>query len=188
MHGGPLAILWREKKKARASRALYFKGDAMNTPASFAKHPIHPMLVVFPLGLWIFSLISDLILLLGKNPLWNEIAFYTMAGGLVGASLAAVPGVIDMFSIADPKPGEIAWNHMIVNIVTMAAFGLNLYLRIVLEPGAFFPVLLSVVGVLLLGYSGWLGGELAYVHGVGVQPQRRHAEKENSHGRLRRTG
>ena len=64
--------------------------------------------------------------------------FYTMAGGLVGALLAAVPGVIDMFSIADPKPGELAWNHMIVNIVTTAAFGLNLYLRTVLEPGAFF--------------------------------------------------
>jgi uncharacterized membrane protein len=58
----------------------------------------------------------------------------------------------------------------------------------VLEPGAFFPVLLSLAGVLLLGYSGWLGGELVYVHGVGVQPQRKRAEKENSHGRLRRTG
>jgi uncharacterized membrane protein len=188
MHGGLRAIPWRGKKKARASRALYFKGDAMNTPASFRKHPIHPMLVVFPLGLWIFSLISDVIFLLGKNPVWNDIAFYTMAGGLVGALLAAVPGVIDMFSIADPKPGEIAWNHMIVNIVTTAAFGLNLYLRIVLEPGAFFPILLSLIGVLMLGYSGWLGGELAYVHGVGVQPQRRHAEKETSHGKLRRTG
>jgi len=72
-----------------------------------------------------------------KSPVeWDP--FYTMAGGLVGALLAAVPGVIDMFSIADPKPGELAWNHMIVNIVTTAAFGLNLYLRTVLEPGAFF--------------------------------------------------
>ena len=79
----------------------------MNTPASIGKHPIHPMLVAFPIGLWIFSLISDVIFLLGKNLLWNEIALYTMLGGLIGASLAAIPGLIDMFSITNPKPGKL---------------------------------------------------------------------------------
>jgi uncharacterized membrane protein len=161
---------------------------AMNTPASIGKHPIHPMLVVFPIGLWIFSLISDVIFLLGKNLLWNEIALYTMVGGLIGASLAAIPGLIDMFSITNPKPGKIAWNHMIVNIIAVALFALNLCLRVILQPGAFFPILLSVIGVSLLAYAGWLGGELAYVHGVGVQPQRGAAEREKSQNKLRRAG
>jgi uncharacterized membrane protein len=143
----------------------------MNTPASIGKHPIHPMLVVFPIGLWIFSFISDLIFLLGKNLLWNDIAFYAMLGGLIGALLAAVPGLIDMFSISNPQVGKIAWNHMLLNLVAFGVFGLNLYLRTVLEGGAVIPILLSVFGVLLLALSGWLGGELAYVHGVGVQPQ-----------------
>ena len=63
----------------------------MRTPASIPKHPIHPMLIVFPIGLWVFSLISDVIFLLRENPLWNDIAFYTMIGGLSGALLAAIP-------------------------------------------------------------------------------------------------
>jgi uncharacterized membrane protein len=160
----------------------------MNTPASIGKHPIHPMLVVFPIGLWIFSLMGDLIFILGNNPLWNNIAFYSMLGGLIGALLAAIPGLIDMFSITDPKVGKIAWNHMLLNLVAVGVFGLNLWLRVVDEGGAFVPILLSVVGVLILAFSGWLGGELAYVHAVGVQPQGKNTEKDKTESRLRRAG
>ena len=160
----------------------------MNTPASIGKHPIHPMLVVFPIGLWIFSFVSDLIFLLGNNFLWNDIAFFAMLGGLVGAVLAAVPGMIDMFSITNPKVGKIAWNHMLVNLGAFGVFGLNLYLRTVLEAGALIPIFLSVFGVFLLAVSGWLGGELAYVHGVGVQPQGKNTEKDKTENKLRRAG
>jgi len=144
------------------------------------------MLVVFPIGLWIFSFISDLLYLLGKTLLWNEIAFYAMLGGLIGALLATVPGLIDMFSITNPKVGKIAWNHMLLNLVALAVFGINLYLRTVLEAGAFIPIALSVLGVLLLALSGWLGGELAYVHGVGVQPQGKDTDKTEN--KFRRAG
>jgi uncharacterized membrane protein len=156
----------------------------MNTPARIGKHPIHPMLVGFPIGLWVFSFISDLFFHLGGNLLWNDIAFYTMVGGLIGALLAAVPGLIDMFSIANPMIGKIAWNHMLLNLTAFAVFGINLYLRTVLEAGAVIPTLLSGFGVLLLALSGWLGGELAYVHGVGVQPQ----EKSQTENKFRRAG
>ena len=77
---------------------------------------------------------------------------------------------------------------MIVNTTAAALFALNLCLRVILQPGAFFPILLSVIGVSLLAYAGWLGGELAYVHGVGVQPQKGTAEREKSQNKLRRAG
>lgn len=143
----------------------------MSTAASIAKHPLHPMLVVFPIGLWIFSLIADFIFLLGGDVGWNDVVFYTIAGGLVGALVAAVPGLFDMFSISDPKVGKIAWNHMILNLIAVAIFALNFYLRIGNTAGATLPILLSVTGVLFIAVSGWLGGELVYVHGMGVQRQ-----------------
>jgi uncharacterized membrane protein len=161
---------------------------AMNTPASVGKHPIHPMLVVFPIGLWIFSLVSDAIFLLGNNSLWSDIAFYTMLGGLIGALLAAVPGLIDMFSITDPKVGKMAWNHMLLNLAAVGVFGFNLCLRVLLQADALFPILLSVVGVVVLAFAGWLGGELAYVHGVGVQPQGKNTEKRKTGNKLRQAG
>jgi uncharacterized membrane protein len=99
-----------------------------------------------------------------------------MAGGLVAALVAAVPGVVDMFAISDPKVGRIAWNHMVLNLVVIALFAVNLYWRTGAAPGGVFPVLLSLAGVLVLGLSGWLGGEMVYVHGVGIRERSRAAE------------
>src|SRR6185295_15598947 len=71
-----------------------YKGDVM--AASIKKHPLHPMLVPFPIALWIFSLVCDLIVVLVLGgPVWKDVAFYTMAGGFVGALAAAAPGYLD---------------------------------------------------------------------------------------------
>ncbi len=73
----------------------------MASPASVAKHPIHPMFVVFPIGLWIFSFIMDLIYYFGSGTeIWNIVALYTMIGGIIGALIAAVPGLIDFLSLS----------------------------------------------------------------------------------------
>jgi uncharacterized membrane protein len=145
----------------------------MASPASIAKHPIHPMLIVFPIGLWVFSLVSDLVLVLGSGSVvWNDVAFYTMAGGLVGALLAAVPGLIDFLSLAEPRVKKIGTWHLILNLLAVAGFAVNLWLRTRTAPGASLPIALSVIGVVLIGVSGWLGGEMVYVHAVAVEPHR----------------
>jgi uncharacterized membrane protein len=126
------------------------------------------MLVVFPIGLWVFSLICDIIALAGGSAVWGTVAYYTMVGGLIGALLAAIPGLVDFFAIADPQTRRIARNHMLLNFTAVALYAINVYLRAVGEPGAPLPIFLSVAGVLVLAVSGWLGGELVYVHGVGI--------------------
>jgi len=66
----------------------------MSSTASFKGHPLHPILIPLPIGLWIFSIVSDLIFKLGfGGPVWNEVAFYTLGGGIVGALIAALPGI-----------------------------------------------------------------------------------------------
>jgi uncharacterized membrane protein len=150
------------------------------------------MLIVFPIGLWIFSFASDLIFILGGSPVWNDVAFYTMAGGLIGALAAAVPGLFDMFAISDPRVRRIARNHMILNLIVVAIFALNLYLRTTLSAGSsLLPLLLSFIAIVLLGVSGWLGGEMVYVHGVGVEPLTQGAARdraEKGRGGVRRIG
>jgi uncharacterized membrane protein len=130
-------------------------------------HPIHPMLVVFPLGLWIFSFTCDLIYAWRGTAPWRDVANYTMAGGVVGGLLAAVPGWIDFRAIAAPSLRRLAWAHMLLNLGLVALFAVNFGIRLRARRGRGL-VLLSAVGVALLGLSGWLGGELVYVHGIGV--------------------
>ncbi len=138
----------------------------MSSPASVVKHPIHPMLVVFPIGLWVFALVSEIIFRAGGAPLWQDIAFRTMAGGIIGALLAAVPGFIDYLSLSG-RPRRIASYHMALNLSLVVLFAINLLLR---TAGNAY-ILLTIIGVLGLAVAGWLGGELVYVHGVAVEPR-----------------
>ncbi len=145
----------------------------METRATVAKHPVHPMLIPFPIALWIFSLASDLISLFGfGGPVWKDIALYTMVGGIVGGLAAAVPGYIDYRSLSDPVIVRVAQMHMIINVGLIVLFTINASLRIMYGTEALLPVFLSVLGVAALGVSGWLGGKLVYVQGVAVQPER----------------
>ncbi|MGH8670100.1 MAG: DUF2231 domain-containing protein [Burkholderiales bacterium] len=140
----------------------------MRTPASIAGHPIHPMLVPIPIGLWIFSLVCDLIHAGGStNPAWSTVALYTMGGGIVGALLAALPGLVDLLSLP-PGPRKTALVHMTINLVVVALYAVNLWLRLPApeKPGGL--MWLSVLAIGLLVISGWLGGKMVYELGVAV--------------------
>jgi uncharacterized membrane protein len=142
----------------------------MRTPASIAGHPIHPMLVPIPVGLWIFSLVCDIVFTVGgKNPEWATVALYTMGGGIVGALLAAVPGLIDLLSLP-PGPRKIALFHMSINLAVVVLYVVNLWMRArgPGDPGALMWLSLASIG--LLAASGWLGGKLVYELGVAVTP------------------
>jgi uncharacterized membrane protein len=142
----------------------------MRTPASIAGHPIHPMLVPIPIGLWLFSLVCDLVHAAGSdNPAWGTVALYTMAAGIVGALCAAVPGLIDLLSLpAGPKKTAIA--HMSINLTVVVLYVINFWMRLNAADSRGTPTWLSLIAVGLLVISGWLGGKMVYVYGVAVEP------------------
>ena len=152
----------------------------MASPASVARHPIHPMLVGIPIGLWVFSLVSDVVHAFGGAPVWRDVAFYTMAGGIVGAVLAAIPGFVDYLGLRDPRARRLAQTHMVMNLVIVALFVVDLWLRTWMSPDSRIPLTLSVIGVALLGISGWLGGEMVFVLGVGVDAAREPRGKDRA--------
>ena len=140
----------------------------MRTPASIAKHPIHPMLVPIPIGLWLFSLVCDLVYAYGGGGAqWQTVAFYTMVGGVVGALVAAIPGLIDMLSLpAAPKRTAIV--HMAINLTIVGLYVINIFVRLGNPQNLQLPVWLSIIAVALLGVSGWLGGKMVYEQRVAV--------------------
>jgi uncharacterized membrane protein len=150
----------------------------MNTPASIRSHPIHPLLNVFPIALWVFSLACDIIYHAGThNIFWKDAAFYSIAGGIIGAVLAAIPGFIDYLSLTDPVVKSIATTHMVLNVITVAIFLFNLGIRYNASADAeVFGVVLSVAAIACMSLAGWLGGSLVYQHHVGVSPRREERE------------
>jgi uncharacterized membrane protein len=131
------------------------------------------MLVPIPIGLWLFSFVCDLLFVFGTGvSLWFTLAFYTMIGGLIGAVLAAIPGFIDVLSLAGSRK-RIALFHMTINLVVVVLYAFNIGLRISGSEQNTVPVILSAIAVALLGVSGWLGGHMVYVYRVAVDAEER---------------
>ena len=132
-------------------------------------HPIHQMLIVFPLGLLAISVIFDILYFSLGDVDFATTSYYTMAAGIIGALLAAVFGAADWFSIpANTRAKSVGLLHGAGNIVVTLLFLASWYLRrpaIVPDKTSFT---LSVIGVLLALFTAWLGGELVNRLGVGV--------------------
>ena len=141
----------------------------MRTPASIAGHPIHPMLVPIAIGCFVFSFASDLICMAtGSSSPWNTLAYYTMIGGILGALAAAVPGLIDLLSLPAGPIKKTALTHMGINLAVVAIYIVNAFLRHNDPQNLKLPMLLSLVTVVMLLFSGWLGGKMVFEAGVGV--------------------
>jgi uncharacterized membrane protein len=143
----------------------------MRTPANIARHPIHPMLVPIPIGLWIFALVCDLVYVFGSGAgAWATVALYCMVGGLIGALAAAIFGFVDLLSLP-PEPKRIAVWHMAINLTIVVLYVLNVWLRLTSTEVPRGAIWLSIIAVALLVVSGWLGGHMVYVHGVAVDTE-----------------
>lgn len=143
----------------------------MRSRARMSSHPIHPFLVSFPIGLWVTSLIFDLIGVAGAKPGFYQAGFYAAIAGCVGAVLAAVPGAIDWYSVVPPKSSakNRGLTHAVLNVTVLGLFIFQLAHRGAadVQPDK-VALLAAVIGVGLLGYSGWLGGTLVYRNQIGV--------------------
>src|SRR5688572_7167418 len=114
----------------------------MQIPASTFRHPVHPLLVVLPVGLWVFSLFCDLLYLGGgEAEIWSRLALYAMVGGFVGAFTAMA------------LSGFVA--HMNVALVVVALYAVNIWLRLG-DPHLGLAIALSVTGVSMLAVASWL--------------------------------
>jgi uncharacterized membrane protein len=142
----------------------------MRAKARLFGHPIHQMLIVFPLGLLATSLFFDIAHLLSGNPQWAEISYWLIAVGIGTGLLAAVFGFIDWTSIpSGTRAKRIGALHGGGNVVVVLLFLGSCLLRQD-APGApeTTAIVLSALAVLLALVTGWLGGELVDRLGVGV--------------------
>lgn len=142
------------------------------------KHPVHTMLVHFPIALFSLSFLLDLGSLLWPDKAhFVRAAFYTLVFGVVCALIAAVPGLVDYTDIRSDHPAKkTATLHMVLNFVAVGLYGISIGMRYgALDESKtpLAPLVLSFAGIALISFSGYLGGVLVYDHGIGVGRHRR---------------
>jgi uncharacterized membrane protein/nitrite reductase/ring-hydroxylating ferredoxin subunit len=143
----------------------------MRARAQIKSHPIHPILVAFPIGLFITSFLFDLVGTYSGHPsLWSA-GWYCVAAGLCASVLAAIAGAVDLFSVVPPNSSgrSRGYKHAVLNLVMVAIF-----IAVVVHRGGprvapdGMSLVLSAIGIVVLLTSGWLGGTLVYRNQIAV--------------------
>jgi uncharacterized membrane protein len=134
-------------------------------------HPVHPMLVMFPVALFVTGFIFDVIALFSDNGTYSQVGFWCITAGLIGAVLAAVTGLADWTKVpTSTRARSVGARHGILNTVVVVLFLVSWALR--LDTGehrvSAVLVVLELVAVGVAGVAAWLGGELVDRLGIGV--------------------
>ena len=142
-----------------------------HSTAKIGGHPIHPMLIPFPIVCFIGVLVTDIVFLNNHIHGWATASRYLLAIGIVMALLAALAGLTDFFG--DKRiQGSDAIKHMLANVTAVVLEIVNFFVRLHTDaPIGGIGIVLSVIVVLILLYSGWKGGDLVFRHGIGVRDE-----------------
>jgi uncharacterized membrane protein len=138
--------------------------------AQIAGHPIHPMLIPFPITFFVSTFVADLVFWQTGSAAWATAGTWMLGAGLVMAALAALAGLTDVLGDARIRDLSDAWLHAGGNVIVVLIEVYNWYLRYQHGAEAIVPtgLLLSLIVVLLLLFTGWKGWEMVYRHRVGI--------------------
>lgn len=137
-------------------------------------HPVHPMLVMFPVALLVTAVIFDVVDTVGGPKFLGEAAYWNITVGLIGGLLAAAAGTFDLLALpAGTRAKRVGLTHAAANIAVILLFAAVWVVRLNADSRAAGGALIAieVVAVAILGLSAWLGGELVDRLGVGVDPE-----------------
>ena len=145
------------------------RGGGPHSTAKIGGHPIHPMLIPFPIVCFIGTLVTDIGYSRNHDGGWATASHWLLAVGLIMAALAAVAGLTDYLGDERIRRLGDALKHMLANVTAVVLELINLILRLGHDEFiASTGIYISVVVVLILIYSGWKGGDLVFRHGIGV--------------------
>jgi uncharacterized membrane protein len=149
-------------------------------------HPVHPMLVAFPITFLTTTLVAFIVYASGHDVAWFRLGYWMNVAGVVAALVAAVPGFIDWLGIPNRvEAKKVGVAHMILNLVVVTIFAINLGIQAPhldeAAPPYLLAVLLPAVGVLTLLVSGYFGWSLVQTHHVGVNLTREQEALEPRH-------
>lgn len=138
--------------------------------ARIARHPIHPMLVPVPIVCFIGALLTDIVYFATAEMQWANFSSWFLVVGVIVGVLAAIAGLIDFLSNPQIRALAPAWLHMIGNLIVLvlAFFNALIHTRDAWTSVVPIGLVLSIITVLILPITGWLGWTMVYRHGVGV--------------------
>jgi nitrite reductase/ring-hydroxylating ferredoxin subunit/uncharacterized membrane protein len=153
----------------------------MRSKAHFKSHPLHPILVAFPIAFFIGAFVFDALSLVRDNASFWQTGNYLAIAGIAGALLAAIPGAIDYFYSIPPKSSakKRGTQHAVINLVNVFLFVYAVYYRNSGNASPTMVLAMEGAGIVLLSIAGWMGGTLVHRNQIGVDHRYANAGKWN---------
>lgn len=143
--------------------------QTIRSRAALGGHPLHPMMIHFPVAALFGLVASDFGYLLSGDPFWARASLWLAGVGAFGGWLASIAGLVDLFSVRRIRRLVTGWCHAILAVMMLSLASLN-WLQRYLAAEQILPwgLYLSLLTALLIVLAAWLGGRLVYEHAVGV--------------------
>ena len=140
------------------------------TLVAFARHPLHPMLVTFPIAFFLGAFGSDLAFWYVDDVFWARVSVWLLGAGTVMGALAGLAGAVELLAVTGIRRRPASWNHFVMAVMLLSVEFVNWILRLNDPAGAVMPMgmYLSGLGAVLVGFAGWAGGKLVFEHQIAV--------------------
>ena len=147
-----------------------YQDSGIPSTVAIASHPLHPLIVTFPIAFLVGALGTDVGYWLTSDPFWARASFWLLGSGFIGGLVAALTGMLDFLRINRVRKRRAGWVHMVANVIALSLTLINWVTRWNNQVDGILPLglILSLIVASLLGISGWYGAELIYRHKVAV--------------------
>lgn len=155
--------------------------ESTTSSIAIGGHPLHPMLITFPIAFLSGALASDLAYWWTGDPFWARASLWLVGGGLAMGVLAALAGTLDFMLIKEIRRHVTSWSHFLTAVMLLSLAATNWWLRVDDPAAGIVPwgIYLSSVSAVALGVAGWLGGKLVFEHNIGSgEPEPEDGEEE----------
>lgn len=145
--------------------------DPILSRAAIAGHPLHPMMIHFPVAALIALVGSDAAYVHGGDPFWARASVWLAGVGALGGWGASLAGLVDLLTVGRIRRLITAWGHALIAVMMLSLATFNWMLRLGPEPSAMvwpWGMGISVLTAAFIALAAYLGGRLVYEHAVGV--------------------
>lgn len=141
------------------------------TVVAVKRHPLHPMLVTFPIALLTCAAASDMAFIMFGDEFWARVSMWLLGTGTFMGMLAGTTGAIELLAVGGIRRRAAAWNHFVMGTMLLAVGFTNWFWRLPDAVAAIVPlgIYLSCLGIVLVVATGWMGGKLVFEDEVGIR-------------------
>lgn len=143
--------------------------ESTHSAFSIAGHPVHAMLVSFPVAFTLAGLASDLAFWWTADPFWARVSMWVIGASFILGSLAGLAGTMDFMLVHKMRRHVTTWNHFIAAVMLISLLAANWWYRVDDPQAAILPwgLFMSAVSAISLSVVGWFGGKLVFHHNIG---------------------